>query len=287
MGVESSEERGRVRRAQAYGQTLATRARESAPGGETAVDVLDRAKSTGANLLAGGLAYRFFFWLVAFGAVSGAISSFWASDGGDLESAARSFGLTATSAEAFREAVDVGDTPRWTFLVGGSILTLWFGIAAVRALFLVFALAWRLPVPKVRRRLRAALGFTGVAVGITFGAAALSALELDFRGGRILSFAVLLAFYAAATSFVLGLLPHAPGATRRDQLPGVALFALGMWGIDVWVAVYLAPRLGKESGVYGAFGTSAAILLWLFVCAMLFTTAAFVNATVWDRRHPD
>jgi uncharacterized BrkB/YihY/UPF0761 family membrane protein len=164
-------------------------------------------------LFAGGLAYRFFFWLVSLGAVGGAISSFWAAtDETDLESTAKSFGLTATAAATFRDAVDFGSTPRWVFLVGGSILTVWFGMSATRALCLVFALAWGLPVPKIRRRVRAALLFTAVAV------------------------------------------------------------------------VYLAPRLGREGGVYGAFGTSTAILLWLYVGAMLFTAAAFVNSTLWERR---
>ena len=280
-------ERGRLRRAQSYGQTLAARARESTPGAEVAESVFERARGSGANLLAGGLAYRFFFWLVSIGAVGGAISSFWASsDPTDLESTAKSFGLTATAAAAFRDAVDVGTTPRWVFLVGGSILTVWFAMGAVRALCVVFALAWDVPIPKIRRRIRAALLFTGLIVGITIGAAALSAVEIDAPLGRLLSFAALLAFYAGAASFVLGLLPRAPGTTFRDQLPGAALLAIGMWGINVWVAVYLAPRLGREGGVYGAFGTSTAILLWLYVCGMLFTTSAVLNATVWQRGRP-
>jgi uncharacterized BrkB/YihY/UPF0761 family membrane protein len=224
---------------------------------------------------------------VSLGAVGGALSSIWAaSDPADLESTARSFGLTATAAASFRDHVDLGTTPRWVFLVGGSVLTLWFGMGAVRALCVVFALAWGVPVPKIRRRVRAAFVFTGFAVAITLGAAVLSAVEIDAPGGRLLAFAALLGFYAGATGFVLGLLPHAPEATVRDHLPGAALLAVGMWGINVWVAVYLAPRLGREGGVYGAFGTSTAILLWLYVCAMLFTTAAFLNATLWDRRRP-
>ena len=283
--MEPSEDRGRLRRAQAYGETLATRAREHAPGAEAAETVFDRLRSSGANLLAGGLAYRFFFWLVSVGAVGGAISSFWeASDPTDLETTARSLGLTATAAATFRDVVDLGTTPRWVFLVGGSILTVWFGMGAVRALNVVFAIAWRVPPPKLRRRIRAALLFTGLAVAISLGAAALSAVEIHTPLGRLLSFAGLLALYAGSTSFVFGLLPRAHGTTLRDHLPGAALLAIGMWGVNVWVAVYLAPRLGREGGVYGAFGTSAAVLLWLYVGAMLFTTAAFLNATLWERR---
>jgi len=180
----------------------------------------------------------------------------------------------------------VGTTPRWVFLVGGTILTVWFGMGAVRGMYLVSALAWGVPVPKVRRPLRAALFFTAVAIVVTIVAAVVSAVEIDAPLGRLLSFAGLLAFYGAATSFAFGLLPHARGAMLRDHLPGAALLALGMWGINVWVAVYLGPRLGREGGVYGAFGTSTAILLWLYVCAMLITSAAFLNATLWERRKP-
>lgn len=283
-GTEPPAEAGRRRRAQAYGQALVAQARETTPGAETALIVLDRERSSGGGLLAGGLAYRFFFWLVSIGAVGGALSSFWAAeDPADLEDAARSLGLTATAAESFRDAVNVGTTPRWVFLAGGSVLTLWFGASALRALCIVFALAWRVPVPKIRRRVRGALAFSGAAVGISAGATSLSAFELDVPGGRLLGFAILLAFYAGAASLVLSALPHAPGARPRDHLPGAALLALGMWGVNVWVAVYLAPRLGRE-GVYGAFGTSTAILLWLYVCARLFTAAAFINATIWERR---
>src|SRR5215218_5241594 len=114
---------GRVSSWKARRESLAARAGE-APGAEAATSVFERVRSSGANLLAGGLAYRFFFWLVSVGAVGWAISSFWAdSEPADLESTARSFGLTATAAAAFRDAVDVGTTPRCVFLVGGTILT--------------------------------------------------------------------------------------------------------------------------------------------------------------------
>ena len=255
------------------------------PGAELGMSVLDRQQAVGARLLAGGLAYRFFFWLVSVGAVGGALSSIWAtSDPADLESTARSLGLTATAAASFREAVEIGETPRWAFLVGGSLLALWFGMGAVRALFVVFALAWKVPVPKLTRRVRAALLFTALAIGVSAATAILSAVELDFFGGRLVVFAALLGLYAIVAAFAMGLLPHAPGATFRDHLPGAALLSLGMWGVNVWVAVYLAPRLGREGGVYGAFGTSTAILLWLYVCGTLFTISALLNATVWERR---
>jgi uncharacterized BrkB/YihY/UPF0761 family membrane protein len=179
--------------------------------------------------------------------------------------------------------VQVGATPRWIFLVGGSLLMLWFGVGAAKALTIVFALAWRVPPPKIRRPLLASLVLTGLALGITLGAAVLSAVHIDAPGGRLLGFAALLGLYAATTTLVMSLLPHAAGASLRDHLPGAALLTIGTWLINVWVAIYLAPRLGDEDSVYGAFGTSTAILLWLYVLARLFTIGAFVNATLWER----
>ncbi|HEX2293236.1 MAG TPA: YhjD/YihY/BrkB family envelope integrity protein [Gaiellaceae bacterium] len=277
-------EPGRRARAQAFGRSLAARA-EAVPGAETAAYVVERERRRGGGLLAGGLAYRFFFWLVSIGAVLGAISSIWAAeDPADLENAARSLGLTATAAESYREVVDVGTTPRWVFLVGGTVLALWFGLGAVRALCIVFALAWRVEVPKIRRPVRATLTFNAIALAVTVGAAGVSVVDVDVPLGRLLGLAVLLGVDAAVATAVLAVLPHAPGAKLRDHLPGAALLALGNWGINVWVAIYLAPRLGDEESVYGGFGTSTAILLWLFVTARLFTLAAFVNATLRERR---
>jgi uncharacterized BrkB/YihY/UPF0761 family membrane protein len=36
---------------------------------------------------------------------------------------------------------------------------------------------------------------------------------------------------------------------------------------------------------YGAFGAAAAMLVWLYMISRLITLAAFLNATLWLRRH--
>jgi uncharacterized BrkB/YihY/UPF0761 family membrane protein len=47
---------------------------------------------------------------------------------------------------------------------------------------------------------------------------------------------------------------------------------------------FLAQRIANASELYGAMGTAAAILAWLYIFGRLMAGSAIVNATVW-RRH--
>ncbi len=50
------------------------------------------------------------------------------------------------------------------------------------------------------------------------------------------------------------------------------------------VLFYFAPQLGEAEETYGAFGTAATMLVWLYVLSRLVTGAAFLNATLWERQ---
>ena len=79
------------------------------------------------------------------------------------------------------------------------------------------------------------------------------------------------------------LLPHR--ATHpRELVPGALLVAAGHQLVQIAVIFYFAPRLGRSEETYGAFGTAATVLIWLYVLSRLVTGAAFLNATLWDRR---
>ena len=51
------------------------------------------------------------------------------------------------------------------------------------------------------------------------------------------------------------------------------------------VVFYFAPKLERSSELYGVLGLSAVLLVWLYVLARLVTGAAFLNATIWERRY--
>ena len=82
----------------------------------------------------------------------------------------------------------------------------------------------------------------------------------------------------------MNLLPHR--AERwQDLLPGALLLAVGLQLVQVAVVFYFAPKLERSSEFYGVLGVSAVLLVWLYIIARLATAAAFLNATVFERRY--
>ena len=70
-------------------------ASERVPGASLAATALERERLAAAGLLAGGLAYRLFFWLVPLGLVFASVLSFWVDeDRVGLQDAARDFGIS-------------------------------------------------------------------------------------------------------------------------------------------------------------------------------------------------
>jgi uncharacterized BrkB/YihY/UPF0761 family membrane protein len=79
------------------------------------------------------------------------------------------------------------------------------------------------------------------------------------------------------------LLPHR-ATYPRELVPGALLLAVGHQLVQIAVVFHFAPRLGRSEETYGAFGAAATMLVWLYVLSRLGTEAAFINATLWDRR---
>ena len=256
------------------------------PGSRPVLEALERERVAGSGLLAGGVAYRFFLWLVPLGSVLAAVASFWAtSDPDGVEDAARSFGLGAAAARSAQATFEDEAPSRWYLLVAGAALVVWFGMSAVRALRVAYQIAWAEQAPKLRRPIHASLAFTG----FLLAAAAAGAGIRGLRDGTPLPLWGLLSVALFGTFFALALggmhlLPHAD-APWRALVPGALLVAIGMQLVHLMVVVYLAPKLSRSSELYGALGAATVVLLGLYVTARLIVSAAFLNATLWDRRH--
>ena len=67
-------------------------------------------------------------------------------------------------------------------------------------------------------------------------------------------------------------------------MPGPLLLSVGSQVVNVAVVFYFAPKLEGSSEFYGALGVAAVLLVWLYMVARLATGAAFLNATLWERR---
>ena len=259
-------------------------ASEHVPGSALAVAALERERIAAAGLLAGGIAYRLFFWLVPLGLVFAAVLSFWVDEDPEgLEDAAEDFGISGAATQSAMNAIAEEHHARWYFLLAGIGLVLWFGIGVVRALIVAHAVAWGLRPEKLRRPLFASVAFLGVVLGLIAVSTSTQVLRELLGGTGILLTLLLLALYLWAAVWVMEKLPHR-SESRRDLLPGAALLALGAQAIHLVVVLYLAPKLGRSSELYGALGAATVILLWLYLVARLIVAAAFLNAALWDGR---
>jgi uncharacterized BrkB/YihY/UPF0761 family membrane protein len=278
---------GRPSRTAALAARLtAARARaETLPGGSVVREVLETERDLGGGLIAGGVAFRVFLWLVPFGLVVAAILSFWSEHDRDgLERASREFGISAAATAAAAEALQNGDRNAVIVLLFGIVTLAWFTLGAVRALVLAHALAWQLKPPRIRQPLRAILLFNALFAGYALSSAGLAWLREQLGTFAILGLVVTLVVSTTIALSAMWLLPRR--ATQiRELLPGALLVAVGVQLVNLAVVFYFAPRLGRSEETYGAFGTAATMLVWLYVISRLITGAAFVNAILWERRH--
>ena len=261
-------------------------AREHLPWGDVVAEALERERIAAAGLLAGGLAYRLFFWIVPLGLVFSASIGYWVeSDRVGRARAARDCGLGGAVARAAAETVEQEPHSRWYFLAIGAWLLVWFGGGVVRAANVAYAVAWRLRPERVPHQLRAGALFSVGMIGLIVVTAGTAALREWTPGpGLVLTLAIV-ALYVVASVTVSTMLPSRADHWRA-LVPGALLIAVGTQLIHLVVALYLAPRLGRSTQLYGALGAATVILLWLYLEARLFVGAAFLNACLWERAHP-
>ncbi len=269
----------------AVGLQAAETARTRFPGGPAIFESLEREHAAGSSLLAGGLAYRLFLWLVPFGLVLAAIGSFWTeSDSRSVVSTARKFGISGAAARSARAAFTDGAHSRWYLLAIGIVFLEWFGIGAVRALRVTHQIAWADRGGKLRNPVGASVLFTTTVVVVSLlGAGSQWIRHNSDSWLGLLSLLGMFAVYAVVAVWAMSLLPHRT-APRVALLPGAVLAGVGMILVQAFVSVYLAPRLERQPQVYGALGGATVVLLWLYIVARLVVSAAFLNATLWDRR---
>ena len=109
--------------------------------------VADRDKRVAAGVLAGGVAYRFFFWMLAVSLLTNGALGF--VGGQDLQEALLAQGVDASVAQSIQDTRPT-DAARWWLFVIGVWLVLWTGYLGAKALILVHAAVWGVPPPRVR-----------------------------------------------------------------------------------------------------------------------------------------
>jgi uncharacterized BrkB/YihY/UPF0761 family membrane protein len=264
---------------------LGQQARERVPGADIGFEAFTRELRYGGGLLAGGLAYRLFLWLVPLGLVGAVAFSFWVEFGQtSLEKAAKDFGIGAAAIASAENAVETSSTNKIVLLVAGLVLLAWCSVFFVKALQITYALAWDVERPRMQKPVHAALVFNGLVLGTAVGGLALTWLREAIGLGALAGALGTLALSTGLALLIMRLLPNR-AARWQDLLPGALVLAVGTQLVHVAVVFYFAPKIERSSDLYGVLGVSAVLLVWLYVLARLLTGAAFLNATVWERRY--
>ena len=261
--------------------------RDMAPGNapiDVGLRMLKRDAAIRGGILAGGMAYRLFFWTLALAVLlTGGLGFI---PGSRLQTGARQAGLTSQVASTVAQASDEAHSGRVALVGIGVVLVLVTSWGVLRTVRLVHAAAWRIPTPMLERGPHAVAAVVAgpFVIGVLAGLAGLARSHVSLPVGVL----IILVWGCLIGGLWLLASLRLP---RRDApwtalVPGAATIAGGAVAIHLLTIYYLANKLATASALYGTLGLTATLLVYLFMIGRLIVIAAELNAVVWERSHP-
>lgn len=256
-------------------------ARALHPSVDVGFRLADRDKRVAAGVLAGGIAYRLFFWFLSVSLIANGALGF--VDGHRVQQALVDLGVAPVVAQTVRDVSQQSESARWWVLIVGCWLVLWTGYWGAKALILVHAAVWDIPPTPIRKPWWASLGFTGSV--LAFGA---SMALVQWVRSESHAFGLIVTLVAVAVPFAFWIvvsrrLPHR-GSDWRDLLPGAVVVAAGIHGMYLFTTWFLGPKLASATDTYGLLGVVSTLLFWLYIFGRLVIGGATLNASVHDHR---
>jgi uncharacterized BrkB/YihY/UPF0761 family membrane protein len=281
--------RTRLESVQSRGRDVFARLEQAQPD-HASIDVgfrwLVRDKEIAGGVLGGGLAYRFFFWVLALSLLSagGLGLAAHSESNSDIEAAAQDVGLGDSVQSTVATAAAQSESGRWWLIVLGVFFTLWFSFGLLRALRLVHSAAWRVPLQPLRNapRVIAFVALSPLVFAAFVGGAGWVRGHAGFFPGLLATLSLCVAF-GLVWLWVSMHLP-APDVPWTAFLPGAVVFAVGLEALHLFTAYYLAESLASRSELYGALGLAASLLFYLFLIGRGVVWSAELNAVVWELR---
>ena len=243
-----------------------------------------RDKEIAGGVLGGGLAYRFFFWVLSLTVLLAGGLGLASASGADVAGDSREAGVTTALASIIARAAEQSESKRWWLIVTGLVLFLWFSFGLLRALHLVHAAAWRISPPPLRNLPRA-LGFVVAApivLLVATGAAGWVRTHTANSAGLVVTLAIGIGF-GAIWVWVSMYLPSKE-VPWIAFLPGAILLGLGLEALHVFATYFLETKLANASELYGILGLATTTLFYLFLVGRGVVWAAELNAVVWEVR---
>ena len=279
--TEALKARAESARRSVEAQTESLRARHASV--RIAYEAYERDRRQAGSLLAGGLAYRLFLWLLPAALFAVAVISLFAeATSRTPEEAAEATGLGAALGVTVAKAVEQSGRGSIYLLVLGGVLMVWAARSAVKGLRLTSAVAWGIRPPAPPRSWLSAVAFSGV----TFGVMLVPNVLLPFlHGGPFLAdvFAEALVFagLTALLVWVQRLMPHGEGIPWSAFVPGAVVCTAGGYVLRLVTDLYFTGRLGRVDDLYGALGIAAVFMAWLYLIGRLLVAMFAVSAARW------
>jgi membrane protein len=245
----------------------------------------ERDQRHAATLLAGGLAFRLFLWLVSFSLVAVSVLGLFADVGaGSPEEVAQSAGLSAALVATVARATAQTNQALIVLLLVGTWGTLWAARGVTKSLRIVHQITWQIRLPWSGGLIRVPAVFSGVmAVLIAVHVAAQSLYAGPWQTDLLVDLG-LVALVSAAALWAELVLPRPPETIVTALLPGAVLIGAGFELLRLFAALYLVRRLENVNDLYGSLGIAVVMLTWLYLIARLWVAGPMLNATLWGRR---
>jgi uncharacterized BrkB/YihY/UPF0761 family membrane protein len=238
---------------------------------------------SGAGMLAGAIAFRFFMFLVpaVFVLVMGLGVGADLADA-SVEDVAKQAGIAGVAAQAISSGAHASSTAQWVTL-GIAVFALLAGARnLLKALWVSHALLWKVGVRRINRATVGTFALIGILALVLFVLRVVNGLQsVSFAGwlvGLVLFTAVPAALWFWAS---LRVFPRAPDATWRDLWLGAVVFGVGVELLQLATVLWLSRSIESKSTTYGAIGAALSLLLWAYLLGRLVTTVIALNAAVW------
>jgi uncharacterized BrkB/YihY/UPF0761 family membrane protein len=276
--------RAHARQARQRGEGMLDGARARSGVVDAVVLAVEHDRRTAGNVLAGAVAFRLFVYIlplvlgvVALGGVVHGVDEDAATSVGD------GLGMGAYVLDSVGTAVEQSSRALWVLLPLAAVAIYTGGLGVAKVLSAIHAIAWGLPVGRLRRPPATAAATFGIAVGTLVLVAGLHAVR--HRSLPVGTVATLLGLVPLVLLWLLvsRLLPRDPRAGWVALLPGALLVGTTIWAAQLVSVYFLAHRVQRASQLYGSLGAAAAILAWLYVVSRLMVGSAMLNATLWQR----
>ena len=235
-------------------------------------------------MLGGGLAYRFFFWILALTVLLAGGLGFASVSGADIAADSRDAGVASSLANTVETAAEQSETGRWWLVLSGLFLVLWSSYSLLRGLHLVHAAAWRMTPPPLRNAPKA-VGFmlaVPLALFVAIVAAGLVRANAPDPLGLVATLGVGVGF-GILWLWISMRLPS-PDVPWIAFVPGAVLFGVGLEALHIFTAYFLQVKLASASQLYGVLGVATTALFYLFLVGRGVVWTAELNAVVWETR---